>query len=326
MRVILANPRGFCAGVNMAIESLDLALKLYGPPVYVYHEIVHNKVVVRRFERRGAIFVDDIEAVPEGANVLFSAHGVSPAVREAARRRRLNVIDATCPLVAKVHSEARRFAAQGRPIVLLGHAGHDEVVGTMGEAPDQITLVEDEADVERLDLPPGSRPVYLMQTTLSIDEARRIVERLRQRFPDISGPAKDDICYATQNRQEAIHELAPEADLVIVLGSQNSSNSRRLAEIAQALGKPAYLIDSIHEADPKWFDGVETVVVTAGASAPEDVVDECVAYLQERYGAELEERVVRTEDMEFQLPAELRRQLRERELEKAAPTSGYPSS
>jgi len=326
MRVILANPRGFCAGVNMAIESLDLALKLYGPPVYVYHEIVNNKVVVRRFERRGAIFVDDIEAVPEGANVLFSAHGVSPAVREAARRRRLNVIDATCPLVAKVHSEARRFAAQGRPILLLGHAGHDEVVGTMGEAPDQITLVEDEADVERLDLPPGSRPVYLMQTTLSIDEARRIVERLRQRFPDISGPAKDDICYATQNRQEAIHELAPEADLVIVLGSQNSSNSRRLAEIAQALGKPAYLIDSIHEADPKWFDGVETVVVTAGASAPEDVVDECVAYLQERYGAELEERVVRTEDMEFQLPAELRRQLRERELERAAPTSGYPSS
>ncbi|GBD22884.1 4-hydroxy-3-methylbut-2-enyl diphosphate reductase [bacterium HR29] len=318
MRVILANPRGFCAGVNMAIESLDLALKLYGPPVYVYHEIVHNKVVVRRFERRGAIFVDDIEAVPEGANVLFSAHGVSPAVREAARRRRLNVIDATCPLVAKVHSEARRFAAQGRPILLLGHAGHDEVVGTMGEAPDQITLVEDEEDVERLELPPGSRPVYLMQTTLSIDEAKRIVERLRRRFPDIAGPAKDDICYATQNRQEAIHELAPEADLVIVLGSQNSSNSRRLAEIAQALGKPAYLIDSIHEADPSWFEGVETVVVTAGASAPEDVVDECVAYLQERYGAELEERVIRTEDMEFQLPAELRRQLRERSLETAA--------
>lgn len=312
MRVILANPRGFCAGVNMAIESLDLALQLYGPPVYVYHEIVHNKVVVRRFEQRGAIFVDDIEQIPEGANVLFSAHGVSPAVREAARRRRLNVIDATCPLVAKVHSEARRFAAQGRPILLLGHAGHDEVVGTMGEAPDRIQLVENEADADRVQIPEGSEPVYLMQTTLSVDEAKRIVERLRRRFPNIVGPAKDDICYATQNRQEAIHELAPEADLVIVLGSQNSSNSRRLAEIAQALGKPAYLIDRISEADPAWFEGVETVLVTAGASAPEDVVEECVRFLRERYGATVEERVIRSEDMEFQLPAELRRQLRER--------------
>ncbi len=312
MRVILANPRGFCAGVNMAIESLDLALQLYGPPVYVYHEIVHNKVVVRRFEERGAIFVDDIEQIPEGANVLFSAHGVSPAVREAAARRRLNVIDATCPLVAKVHSEARRFAAQGRPILLLGHAGHDEVVGTMGEAPDRIQLVESEEDADRVEVPEGSSPVYLMQTTLSVDEAKRIVERLRRRFPNITGPAKDDICYATQNRQEAIHELAPEADLVIVLGSQNSSNSRRLAEIAQALGKPAYLIDRIAEADPAWFEGVETVLVTAGASAPEDVVEECVRFLEERYGATVEERLVRSEDMEFQLPAELRRQLRER--------------
>ena len=239
MRIILANPRGFCAGVNMAIESLERALELFGTPLYVYHEIVHNRPVVDRFRKRGVVFVE----IPEGANVLYSAHGVAPAIREAAGQRRLRAIDATCPLVTKVHLEAMRFAKEGYTILLIGHEGHDEVLGTMGEAPANILLVQDAADVERLDVPEGSKLAYLTQTTLSVDDAEVIIEALRRRFPQIIGPSRDDICYATQNRQEAVKELVPEADVVLVLGSRNSSNSMRLEEIARSCGKPAYLID-----------------------------------------------------------------------------------
>ena len=302
MKIILANPRGFCAGVNMAIESLERALQLFGSPLYVYHEIVHNRPVVDRFRKRGVIFVDGIDDIPEGATVLYSAHGVAPAIRAASASRRLRAIDATCPLVTKVHLEAVRFAKDGYTIVLVGHEGHDEVLGTMGEAPNNILLVENVDDVNRLDLPADVRLAYLTQTTLSIDDADTIIAALRQRFPQIVGPHRDDICYATQNRQEAVKELVPEVDAVIVLGSQNSSNSRRLAELAEANGKPAYLIDTAAEVQPDWFVGDETVLVTAGASAPEEVVEACVAYLQSRYGAEIESRVIREEHVSFPLP------------------------
>src|SRR5262245_53135812 len=272
MKIILANPRGFCAGVNMAIESLERALELFGTPLYVYHEIVHNRPVVERFRRRGVVFVDGIDEIPEGATVLYSAHGVAPAVRAAAAARRLRAVDATCPLVTKVHLEAVRFAKAGYTIILIGHEGHDEVLGTTGEAPEHIRLVQDAAGVDRLDLPAGARVAYLTQTTLSVDDAEVIIRALRRRFPQIVGPSRDDICYATQNRQEAVKELVPEADAVIVLGSQNSSNSMRLAEIAQSLGKPAYLVDGVAEIHEQCLAGAETVLITAGASAPEDVV------------------------------------------------------
>jgi 4-hydroxy-3-methylbut-2-enyl diphosphate reductase len=306
VKVILANPRGFCAGVNMAIESLERALELFGTPLYVYHEIVHNRLVVERFSARGVVFVDAIHEVPEGATVLYSAHGVSPELREAADRRRLRAIDATCPLVTKVHLEALRFAREGYAIVLIGHEGHDEVVGTMGEAPHHIVLVEDVKDVDRLDLPPDSKLAYLTQTTLSVDDAEAIIAALRRRFPQIVGPSRDDICYATQNRQEAVKELVPEADLVLVLGSQNSSNSMRLAEMARGHGKQAHLVDSIREVPDAWLAGVGTVLVTAGASAPEDVVQECVDHLKNRFGATVESRTVREEHVSFPLPRELR--------------------
>ncbi len=306
MKIILANPRGFCAGVNMAIESLERALELFGTPLYVYHEIVHNRPVVERFRKRGVVFVDGIEEVPEGATVLYSAHGVAPAIRRAAAERRLRAIDATCPLVTKVHLEAVRFANEGRTIVLIGHEGHDEVVGTMGEAPGHMRLVQDTADVDRLDLPPDARVAYLTQTTLSVDDAEVIIAALRRRYPQAVGPSKDDICYATQNRQEAVRELVPEADVVVVLGSQNSSNSMRLAEIARALGRPAYLVDNVREIPEGAFRGDETVLITAGASAPEEVVEECVAHLQKRYGATVESRTVREEHVHFPLPRELR--------------------
>jgi 4-hydroxy-3-methylbut-2-en-1-yl diphosphate reductase len=306
VRIILANPRGFCAGVNMAIESLERALELFGTPLYVYHEIVHNRPVVDRFRKRGVVFVDGIEEIPEGANVLYSAHGVAPAIREAAEQRRLRAIDATCPLVTKVHLEAVRFAKEGYTILLIGHEGHDEVLGTMGEAPANILLVQDAADVERLDLPEGSKLAYLTQTTLSVDDAELIIDALRRRFPQIIGPSRDDICYATQNRQEAVKELVPEADVVLVLGSRNSSNSMRLEEIARSCGKPAYLIDRASEIDDSWFKESDTVLITAGASAPEEVVQECVAYLQRRYGATEESRTVREEHVSFPLPRELR--------------------
>ena len=306
MKIILANPRGFCAGVNMAIESLERALELFGTPLYVYHEIVHNRPVVERFSRRGVVFVDHIHEIPEGATVLYSAHGVAPAIRQASRERNLRAIDATCPLVTKVHLEAVRFARENYTIVLIGHEGHDEVLGTTGEAPEHIRLVQNEADAEALDLAPDAKVAYLTQTTLSVDDAERIIKVLRRRFPQIVGPHRDDICYATQNRQEAVKELVPEADAVIVLGSRNSSNSMRLAELARAHGKPAYLIDGIHELEPARLRGDETVLITAGASAPEDVVEECVAYFQKRFGAAVESRTVREEHVSFPLPRELR--------------------
>jgi 4-hydroxy-3-methylbut-2-enyl diphosphate reductase len=306
VKIILANPRGFCAGVNMAIESLDRALELYGTPLYVYHEIVHNRPVVERFRKRGVVFVDDIAEIPEGSTVLYSAHGVAPALRASALQRRLRAIDATCPLVTKVHLEAVRFAREGYTILLIGHEGHDEVLGTMGEAPASIRLVQDAEEAERLDMPADAKLAYLTQTTLSVDDANLIITVLRRRFPQIVGPSRDDICYATQNRQEAVKEIVPEADVVVVLGSQNSSNSRRLAEIAEAHGKNAYLIDSIGELGEDPFTGDETVLITAGASAPEEVVEECVAYLRARYEATVESRTVREEHVSFPLPRELR--------------------
>lgn len=308
MKVILAAPRGFCAGVNMAVESLDLTLQMFGPPVYVYHEIVHNRFVVDSFRAQGAVFVEDLQQVPEGACLLFSAHGVSLEIRQQARQRRLNAIDATCPLVTKVHLEAIRFARDGFTIALIGHQGHDEVLGTMGEAPDSMILVQSVEDVDRLDLPPDTRLAYLTQTTLSVDDANRIIDRLRARFPQLVGPAKEDICYATQNRQQAVREICPEVDLVLVLGSQNSSNSQRLSEIARENGVAAYLIDGIADIDPNWFQGVEAVLVTAGASAPESVVEQCLDYLRDRYDAEVLVRTIRTETVRFPLPKTLRDQ------------------
>lgn len=306
MKVILASPRGFCAGVNMAIESLDLALQAFGPPVYVYHEIVHNKYVVDSFRQKGAVFVNELSEVPPGSHLLFSAHGVAPEIRRIARERRLVAIDATCPLVTKVHLEAIRFAREGYTIVLIGHEGHDEVIGTMGEAPQAMVLVESPEDVDRLPLPPDARVAYLTQTTLSVDDANRIIERLKTRFPQIHSPPKDDICYATQNRQEAVGVLSRGAEVVLVLGSQNSSNSQRLRELALERGVRAYLIDGAADIDDGWFRGDETVVVTAGASAPESVVQECVQYLQERFGASVESRSLRSEEVYFPLPRELR--------------------
>lgn len=306
MQIILANPRGFCAGVNMAIESLDLALKSFGPPVYVYHEIVHNKYVVETFRDKGAVFVDSLDEVPVGSNLLFSAHGVSPEIRQKARERKLYAIDATCPLVTKVHLEAVRFAKEGYTILLVGHDGHDEVVGTMGEAPQAMLLVETPDDVDRLAVADEAKVAYLTQTTLSVDDANRIIAKLKQRFPQIIGPPKEDICYATQNRQEAVRLLAHDADVVLVLGSQNSSNSQRLRELASERGIAAYLIDGARDVRDEWFRGDETVFITAGASAPESVVQECVQFLREKYGATIESRSLRDEDVYFPLPRELR--------------------
>src|SRR3954447_24097263 len=275
MKIILANPRGFCAGVNMAIDSLERSLELFGAPLYVYHEIVHNKYVVERFKKRGVVFVETLDEVPEGSPLLYSAHGVSPQIREQARSRRLRAIDATCPLVTKVHLEAVKYASEGYTILLIGHEGHDEVIGTMGEAPERMILVETAEDVENLTINP-EKIAYLTQTTLSVDDANVVIDALRRKFPQIANPPKDDICYATQNRQEAVRELAAGADLVLVLGSQNSSNSKRLAEIVTSLGRHAHLIDGVSEIRPEWLEGVDRVLITAGASAPEDVVQECV--------------------------------------------------
>jgi 4-hydroxy-3-methylbut-2-enyl diphosphate reductase len=292
----------------MAIESLELAIRLFGTPIYVYHEIVHNKWVVDRFRQQGVRFVEDVEEVPHGAHLLYSAHGVSPEVRHKAARRKLHTIDATCPLVTKVHLEAVRFAKQGYTIVLIGHDGHDEVVGTMGEAAGSIVLVQSPEDVDQLEVSPSTKLAYLTQTTLSIDDAAQIIDRLRERFPDIVAPPKDDICYATQNRQEAVRQLCGEAQVALVVGSQNSSNSLRLAELAATSGVPAHLIDGAEDIDPGWFTGDETVLITAGASAPETVVQECVGWLTERFGAVVESRSVREESVRFVLPKELRQQ------------------
>ena len=306
MKILLASPRGFCAGVNMAVESLDLTLREFGAPVYVYHEIVHNKYVVQTFSDKGAVFVDDLDQVPVGSNLLFSAHGVSPEIRAVAKDRKLNAIDATCPLVTKVHLEAIKYAREGYTIFLIGHEGHDEVIGTMGEAPASMILVETEEDVEGLEVEQNAKLAYLTQTTLSVDDATKIITKLRERFPNLVNPAKEDICYATQNRQEAVRELSSDADVCLVLGSQNSSNSQRLRELSADSGVRSFLIDDASEIMPEWFDGSETVLVTAGASAPETVVEECVDWLKDRFDAEVEIAMIREENVKFPLPKVLR--------------------
>ena len=306
MKIILANPRGFCAGVNMAIQCLEQCVELFGSNIYVYHEIVHNKYVVERFSNQGVTFVDSVDEVPDGSVLLFSAHGVSPEIRVQSARRNLQTIDATCPLVTKVHIEAIRYAKQGYHIILIGHQGHDEVIGTMGEAPESITLVETTEDVDSLSFSKDDKIAYLTQTTLSVEETQVVISQLKLRYPNIESPPKSDICYATTNRQHAVSKLTTQADLVIVLGSQNSSNSRRLKEIAASMSCPAYLIDGAEEIKSEWFNEVETVLITAGASAPEVVVQECISYLQQKFDAELEEVTTREEHVTFPTPKELR--------------------
>ena len=310
-RVLLAAPRGYCAGVDRAVVTVEKALDLYGPPVYVRKQIVHNKYVVQTLEARGAIFVDELEEVPEGATVVFSAHGVAPVVHEEAAQRQLKTIDATCPLVTKVHAEARRFASEGYSIVLVGHEGHEEVVGTMGEAPDAMTLVQDPADAATVELPANDKLVWLSQTTLSVDEANETVDALKARYPHLISPPSDDICYATQNRQGAVKEIAPKCDVLIVVGSGNSSNSVRLAEVGLESGaRAAYRVDGAHELEESWFDGAQTVGLTSGASVPEVLVDEVLAWLAERGFGDAE--IVQTveEHLVFALPPELRRDLK----------------
>ena len=308
-KVLLASPRGYCAGVERAVETVEKALDLYGPPVYVRKQIVHNLHVVRDLEARGAVFVDEETEVPEGETVVFSAHGVAPSVHANAAARRLNTIDATCPLVTKVHVQARRYAADGYLVVLIGHEGHEEVVGTMGEAPDSIVLVESVEDVERLDFPAGTRLAYVTQTTLSVDETGEIITALRRRFPNIHAPKKEDICYATSNRQWAVKEMLAEIELLLVIGSRNSSNSNRLVEVARANGVAAHLIDDESEIDDSWVEDVEVVGVTSGASAPEKLVDRVCDWFRTRGTVEIEPYRLVDEDVEFRLPVELRREL-----------------
>jgi 4-hydroxy-3-methylbut-2-en-1-yl diphosphate reductase len=306
-RVLLASPRGYCAGVERAVDTVERALRLYGAPVFVRKQIVHNIHVVRELEALGAVFVDSIGDVPEGATVVFSAHGVAPGVRAAAEARRLTTIDATCPLVTKVHTQARRYAEAGYSIVFIGHEGHEEVEGTMGEAPDAIVLVESVADAEALELPAGRRLAYITQTTLSVDETHEIVEVLKRRFPSIEGPAREDICYATSNRQWAVKELLDDVDLLLVIGSSNSSNSRRLVEVAHTAGVASYLIDDANEIEPAWVDGIETVGVTSGASAPERLVRDVCDWFRARGVSDVSEHRSAHEDVVFRVPVELRR-------------------
>ncbi len=305
-KLILLSPRGFCAGVVRAIDVVKIALGLYGAPIYVRKEIVHNKHVVEELRSVGARFVDELDEVPAGARVIFSAHGVSPAVREAAKERGLHVIDATCPLVTKVHLEAIKFARQGYTIVLIGHNGHEEVEGTMGEAPANIKLVETIEDVDRLVVDDPGKVAHLTQTTLSLDETSHIVARLKERFPEIVAPKSQDICYATENRQVAVKAIAPLCDLLLVVGSRNSSNSRRLVEVCQKSGVPAYLIDDLSELQPQWLEGRNSVAITAGASAPETLVQQLIDGLQNQHGYGPVENVeIREEDVRFSLPQEL---------------------
>jgi 4-hydroxy-3-methylbut-2-enyl diphosphate reductase len=308
-KVLLASPRGYCAGVERAVETVEKALDLYGPPVYVRKQIVHNLHVVRDLEARGAIFVDEVEEVPEGETVVFSAHGVAPRVHADATDRQLQTIDATCPLVTKVHVQARRYAAEGYTVLLIGHAGHEEVVGTMGEAPGSIVLVESADDVEALAFPAGTRLAYITQTTLSVDETADIIAALRRRFPDIHAPKRGDICYATSNRQWAVKEMLAEIDLLLVVGSRNSSNSNRLVDVARAGGVSAFLIDDDSEIEDAWFDGVEVVGITSGASAPEKLVQRVCAWFRARDVTDIEPYRLVDEDVEFRLPVELRREL-----------------
>jgi 4-hydroxy-3-methylbut-2-en-1-yl diphosphate reductase len=308
-KVLLASPRGYCAGVERAVETVEKALELYGPPVYVRKQIVHNLHVVRDLEARGAVFVDEETEVPAGETVVFSAHGVAPSVYANAAARHLNTIDATCPLVTKVHVQARRYAADGYTVLLIGHEGHEEVVGTMGEAPESILLVESVADADSLDVPDGTRLAYVTQTTLSVDETGEIIGALRRRFPAIHAPKKEDICYATSNRQWAVKEMLSEIELLLVIGSRNSSNSNRLVEVARAYGVAAHLIDDETEIDEAWIDGVEVVGVTSGASAPEKLVDRVCEWFRARGTTEIEPYRLVDEDVEFRLPVELRREL-----------------
>jgi 4-hydroxy-3-methylbut-2-en-1-yl diphosphate reductase len=306
-KLLLAAPRGYCAGVDRAVQSVEHALELHGAPVYVRKEIVHNKHVVEQLRERGAIFVDELDdTIPEGAVTVFSAHGVSPAVHAEADRRGLNTIDATCPLVTKVHREALKFAAEGYTIVLIGHSGHEEVEGTMGEAPEHMVLVETEDDVDGLDVADPERVAYISQTTLSVDETRAIINRLRERFPAIVGPRTDDICYATTNRQAAVKQMAPLCDLVLVIGSRNSSNSNRLVEVARDLGARAHLIDHEAQVREEWLEGTRVVGITSGASAPEELVERLVASFRARGTENVEEFQVVQEDVRFMLPKTIR--------------------
>jgi 4-hydroxy-3-methylbut-2-enyl diphosphate reductase len=303
--IVLAGPRGFCAGVERAIEIVERALEVVGVPIYVRREIVHNRHVVEALREKGAVFVDELDEVPEGSTVIFSAHGVSPAVRDAAVTRRLRVIDATCPLVTKVHQEAIRYARDGRTIVLVGHADHDEVIGTLGEAPERIAVIDSVEAAERLEVDDPEKVAYLTQTTLSVDDTRAVIDVLRRRFPSIVGPSRDDICYATQNRQAAVKQLARDVDMVLVLGAANSSNANRLREVAEALGTPAHLINDVRDVRPEWLDGVRRIGVTAGASTPEFLVHEVVRYLESRGMPSVRELRVVEEDVRFGLPHEL---------------------
>jgi 4-hydroxy-3-methylbut-2-enyl diphosphate reductase len=304
--ILLAAPRGYCAGVDRAVQTVERALELYGAPVYVRKEIVHNKHVVEQLRDRGAVFVESESEVPEGATVVFSAHGVSPAVHANATARRLDTIDATCPLVTKVHVEAKKFAADGYTIILIGHAGHEEVEGTMGEAPGHIVLVEDEAGVAELQVPDPSKVAYISQTTLSVDETRAIIARLRERFPAIIGPRTDDICYATTNRQAAVKQLARESDLVLVIGSRNSSNSNRLVEVAREHGADSYLIDNEAQVREEWLVGKRVIGITSGASAPEELVQRLVDLFRRRGAEDIRELEVVSEDVRFMLPKTIR--------------------
>jgi 4-hydroxy-3-methylbut-2-enyl diphosphate reductase len=305
-KLLLAAPRGYCAGVDRAVQTVERALELHGAPVYVRKEIVHNKHVVEQLRERGAVFVDSETEVPHGATVVFSAHGVAPTVHINALERELRTIDATCPLVTKVHREAVKFAAEGYTIVLVGHAGHEEVEGTMGEAPEHIVLIENEADVDALEVEDPERVAYISQTTLSVDETRAIILKLRQRFPAIVGPRTDDICYATTNRQAAVKQLARECDLVLVIGSRNSSNSNRLVEVAREHGADSHLIDNELQVREEWLEGKAVVGITSGASAPEDLVQRLVAFFRERGVSQIEELEVVKEDVRFMLPKAIR--------------------
>jgi 4-hydroxy-3-methylbut-2-enyl diphosphate reductase len=309
-KLLLAAPRGYCAGVDRAVQTVEHALDLYGAPVYVRKEIVHNKHVVEELRARGAVFVDELDdSIPEGAVTVFSAHGVSPMVHADAERRNLETIDATCPLVTKVHREALKFAAEGYTIVLIGHSGHEEVEGTMGEAPDRIVLVESEADVDALEVEDPDKLAYISQTTLSVDETRTIINRLRERFPTIVGPRTDDICYATTNRQAAVKQMATQCDLVLVIGSRNSSNSNRLVEVAREHGAMSYLIDNELQVEEEWLEGARVIGISSGASAPEDLVQRLVGFFRARGTEQIEEFEVVQEDVRFMLPKTIRQAL-----------------